>query len=99
MNKTHININQFLDQDGRIIRLPAQHSVRIVVLGYLSEKFEIGKKYKEKEINAICDCWHTFQDYFILRRCLVEEGFLMRENDGSCYWRNDDMHIQKLDKR
>lgn len=98
MNKTDINIKQFLDKDGRIVRLPAKYSVRITLLEYLAEKFEIGKRYKEKEVNAICDCWHTFQDYFVLRRSLVDEGFLMREKDGSYYWRNEDFHSQKLDR-
>lgn len=97
MYRKEINIKQFLDKDGLIIRLPAKHSVRMAVLEYLAEKFEIGRRYKEKEVNAICDCWHTFQDYFLLRRCLVDESFLMREKDGSYYWRNNDPVSQKLD--
>lgn len=89
MNKREINIKQFLDKDGCIIRLPAKHSVRIAVLAYLAQNFDVGRRYTEKEVNAICDSRHTFQDYFVLRRSLVDEGFLMREKDASYYWRND----------
>lgn len=98
MKKTDININRFLDKDGRISMLPAKKAVRTAVLEYLARKFETGKQYTEKEINAICDNWHTFNDYFILRRSLVDEGFLMRKIDGSCYWCNENLFVQDLDE-
>lgn len=95
MNKTAINLKPFLDDEGRIVKLPAKRAVRMAVLGYLAEKFEFGPKYREKEINMICDRWHTFQDYFVLRRGLVDEGFLMREKDGSYYWRESEREVKE----
>lgn len=38
------------------------------MLGYLAEKFEANSIYPEKAVNALCMQWHTFNDYFILRR-------------------------------
>ncbi len=96
MNKVNSGISQFLDKEGRIMRLPAKKSVRIAVLFYLAQKFELDKKYTEKEVNEICDHWHIFQDYFILRRSLVDEGLLFRKNDGSCYWRNEEFGFQNV---
>jgi len=86
--ESNINISPFLDEDGRIKNLPMKHAKRSAVLSCLSQKFEDNRSYTEKEVNSICDTWHTFNDYFILRRSLVDEGLLKRKSDGSCYWRN-----------
>lgn len=82
-----IYITRFLDERGRIVRLPQKQKVRVAILGYLAEKFEAGRDYTEKEINVICDAWHTFGDYFLLRRELVDQGLLCREANGSRYWK------------
>lgn len=82
-----ICINAFLDGHGKIKNLPAQAAKRTAVLAYLAEKFEAERDYTEKEINAILIEWHTFEDYFILRRELVEHGFLARTRDGAKYWK------------
>lgn len=86
-NSEKIDIDRFLDESGRIIQLPRKQAPRLAVLEYLAEKFAQGRDYSEKEINQICDSWHTFNDHFILRRELVESGYLARERDGSRYWR------------
>ncbi len=82
-----INIKRFLDASGKITQLPQKQKVRIAVLGYLAEKFETDTVYTEKAVNAVCAQWHTFNDYFILRRELVDSGLLCREPDGSRYWK------------
>ncbi|MEX1308622.1 MAG: DUF2087 domain-containing protein [Eubacteriales bacterium] len=84
---TDININRFLDDQGRITQLPRKRVVRHVLLSHLAEKFVPDKDYTEKEVNAICDKWHTFSDFFLLRREMVDAGLLCRERDGSRYWR------------
>ena len=58
----------FLDDDGRLTCLPQKHAVRRALLALLAEKFAPGQDYTEKQVNAICDAWHTFGDYFVLRR-------------------------------
>lgn len=80
-------IERFLDASGRITQLPQMAIPRAAVLGYLAEKFETGGTYTEKAVNAVCMQWHTFNDYFILRRALVDSGLLCRKPDGSRYWK------------
>ncbi|MDD2991957.1 MAG: DUF2087 domain-containing protein [Pygmaiobacter sp.] len=80
----------FLDAEGRLTGLPQKHTVRRALLALLAEKFVPGQDYTEKQVNAICDDWHTFGDYFVLRRELVDEGFLCRTSNGSRYWRTAD---------
>lgn len=82
-----INIRPFLDEEGLIKAMPAKRATRHALLGYLAEKFDEGRDYTEKEVNALCDAWHTFNDYFLLRRELVEEGYLARTPNGARYWK------------
>ncbi len=82
-----INIDRFLDASGKIVQLPQKQKIRTAVLAYLAGKFETDSVYSEKAVNALCLQWHTFNDYFILRRELVDGGLLCRKRDGSQYWR------------
>ena len=86
ISKKNISISAFLDETGKIKQLPVPNRTKMPVLAYLAEKFEEDRIYTEKEINMIIDEWHTFGDYFILRRLLVDYGFLARRADGSAYW-------------
>lgn len=79
---------RFLDGEGRLKQLPAKQSIRSLAYGYLAEKFEYGRDYSETDVNGILSSWHTFGDYFTLRRGLIESGWLLRLPNGSRYWKN-----------
>ncbi len=81
-------IERFLDEDGKLKQWPSKQAPREEVFSYLAEKFEPGRDYTEHEVNAILSSWHTFGDLFILRRGMIESGWLKRMRDGSRYWRN-----------
>ena len=81
-------IERFLDGEGRVKLWPSKQAPREEVFAYLVEKFELDHNYTEHEVNAILSTWHTFGDLFILRRGMIESGWLMRMRDGSRYWRN-----------
>ena len=68
---------------GRLTQIPTQHSKRMVVLDHICRVFEIGVRYPEREVNTMLRAFHP--DHAALRRYLVEEGFLARENN--VYWR------------
>lgn len=80
-------IKGFLDDQGRIKVWPSKQAKKGLILAYMAQKFELGKNYTEKEVNAMIDHWHTFGDYFLLRRGMVDAKLLGREKDGSIYWR------------
>lgn len=82
-------IENFLDDRGRIKTWPSKKAMKIEVLKYLSGKFELDRRYQEKEVNAIIDDWHTFNDYFLLRRGLIDYKLLGRTRNGAEYWKND----------
>lgn len=83
-------LEHFLDEEGRVKQWPAKHARKQEVLLYLAEKFDAGRDYAESDVNGILNQWHTFGDYFLLRRALVEAGYLCRLRDGSRYWKNPD---------
>ena len=82
-----IRISQFLDDEGRVIQLPKKQTARRAVLAYLAGKFDLDTDYTEKQVNVLCNSWHTFGDPCFIRRELVDNGLLDRENDCSRYWR------------
>ena len=84
--KKNTNISVFLNDQGKIMQVPVPNRTKIPVLSYLANKFEADRFYSEKEINEIIKEWHTFEDYFILRRLLIDYGFLDRTPDGKKYW-------------
>jgi hypothetical protein len=73
----------YLDDQGRIAQMPRKHRKRLVVLDHVSRVFEPGVRYPESEVNALCRSFHD--DVAMLRRALVDEGFLDR--DIGYYWR------------
>ena len=81
---------RFLDGEGRLKQLPQKRAYRALACDYLADKFEYDRDYTETEVNGILSRWHTFEDYFILRRELVEGCWLCRLPNGSRYWRNRD---------
>lgn len=93
MSPKKINISVFLDDAGKIKQIPVPNRTKVPVLQYLAGKFEPGRDYSEKEVNRIIDAWHTFNDYFTLRRLLVDYGLLGRIPDGTRYWVADNESI------
>jgi hypothetical protein len=78
--------------DGRLLAMPAARGKRLVVLDHLAGLFEPGRRYPEPEVNELLGRYHP--DYAMLRRYLVDDGFLDREDvpaSGSrsvkVYWR------------
>jgi hypothetical protein len=80
-------ISAFLDADGKIKIWPAKQEKKKEILEYLALKFEGNGFYTEKEVNAIIENWHSFGDYFLLRRELVDYGLLSRTTNGLKYWK------------
>ena len=71
-------------RDGRLTSIPTQHAKRLVVLDMLAQEFEPGRRYSEQMVNLVLGKWHA--DTAALRRYLVDEGFLDREDRQ--YWRS-----------
>jgi hypothetical protein len=70
-------------RDGRLSEIPMKVSKRRIVLERIALEFEPGRRYDEREVNAVVGAF--FNDHAALRRYLVDEGFLDRKT--GVYWR------------
>jgi len=85
-----VNLQQFLDEEGRVVRWPSRKGDRLVgqqlVVEYLITKFEFGRTYSEREVNDQLNRWHTFMDWALLRREMFNRNLFNRTLDGRQYW-------------
>ena len=77
-------LKNFLTDDGQLRTIPSKQGKLLVVLDRLAQEFEPGRTYPEAEVNEILQGFHP--DYAALRRYLVENGFMTREDN--VYWRS-----------
>jgi len=77
-------LETFLDGE-RIVQLPARQKKRLVVLRWLLDQFEPGRRYSHAELNARIKKHHP--DSAAIRREWIEFG--MMDRDREAYWRTD----------
>jgi hypothetical protein len=80
-------LRRFVDDSGRLRQWPAKMKKQLAAYAWLATLFESGREYTEKEVNRILRSAHTFEDWALLRRGLVDYRHLDREPDGSRYRR------------
>jgi len=73
--------------DGPLTTYPGREKRRLMILRQLAERFLPNRTYNEKEVNAILSA--AYEDHVLLRRQLIDYGFLSRRADGSEYRRSD----------
>ena len=70
--------------DGRLVSIPTAHGKRMIVLDWLAQDFEPGRRYSEAMVNLVLGKRHP--DTAALRRYLVDHEFLSRA--AGQYWRS-----------
>lgn len=87
MNRSDLprELRPFVDDEGRLIQWPVKQKIQRMAADLLVTRFEPGREYAEKEVNALLTAWHTFGDWALLRRMLCDWHYLTRESDGSRY--------------
>ena len=68
----------------RLKLLSPKEKKKIVILRKISGQLEPGRKYTEKELNALLK--DIYEDFATVRRYLIEYGFMDRTRDGGEYW-------------
>lgn len=83
-----LELNKFeayKDADGRITRLPAKWTKKVKLSLALLEAFEFDVEYTEPELNEILKAY--LDDFALVRRTLVDMGYLERDRYGKSYRR------------
>ena len=70
-------IQSFFDYD-KLRSIPVQRKKKLICYEKIAEHFEMGRSYEEKEVNEIIR--PIYEDYCTVRRDMVGEGILAREN-------------------
>jgi predicted transcriptional regulator len=74
--------------DGKLKNIPSQRKKLEAILRYVVKSFEMETLYSEKQVNEILFRFH--EDTARLRRELVGNGLLDREDSGGAYWRTEE---------
>ncbi|WP_299089291.1 DUF2087 domain-containing protein [uncultured Metabacillus sp.] len=69
---------------GRLKAFPPKEKQRLIILREIAKRIKGEKTYDEKELNQVLSA--VYDDYVLIRRYLIEYGFLTRKPDGSQYW-------------
>ena len=67
----------------RLSKIPDTRKKRDVILRWLAQRFDVERRYGEREVNQIIQRHHP--DFATLRRELIGAGLMQREN--GVYWR------------
>ncbi|MBY0755422.1 DUF2087 domain-containing protein [Clostridium sardiniense] len=94
MGKKVVDIERYLNNEKKIVVWPSKRNAKNIILEYLITKFEYERYYSEKEVNEVIKLWSNLDDFVLLRRELFDNKFLLRESDGSKYWKN----IERINK-
>ncbi len=78
-------IRDYSRRDGSLKTLPSQRKKLEAILRYVVQAFDVGKRYREKQVNETLARYHS--DTATLRRELVGFGLMQREGGGGEYWR------------
>lgn len=70
--------------NGQLKKFPLKEKQKLVVLREIAERFNADEIYDEKKMNQILK--GVYHDYVLIRRYLIEYGFIDRKPDGSQYW-------------
>lgn len=69
----------------RLKVLSSKGKKKLAALHRIADEFESGRRYVEKEVNAILKA--IYPDFATLRRDLIDYGYLCRTDNCSAYWR------------
>jgi DNA-binding CsgD family transcriptional regulator len=72
--------------NGVLTKFPNKEKQRLIILREIANRLKPDNHYEEKELNEILK--GIYEDYALIRRYLVDYGFLNRKSDGSSYWLN-----------
>ncbi len=82
---------------GRLTTFYTKEKNKIIILGEVIKRFESVRRYNEKEVDELLKLVYE-EDYVLMRRYLIQYGFLDRERDGSVYWVKETKGKNKVSK-
>ncbi len=76
---------KYFRADGTLVRIPGKEKHKLVALRRIAKLFEKGIQYSDAQVRDMLNAVNV--DHALLRRCLVDYHFIVRNPDGSIYER------------
>jgi hypothetical protein len=73
----------YIDELGRMTRIPARLAKQRQMAIWLASEFEFGREYSEPEVNEILQ--NRVSDYAFVRRLMISMGLMKRDLYGYVY--------------
>lgn len=80
-------VGRHFDADGVLMRWPARNGQQPLCLWALWARMEPGRDYSDRENTDLLNAWASFGDHALLRRSMVDMGYVTRTPDGRTYRR------------
>lgn len=80
-------VSRHFDADGVLMRWPSKNSLQPLCLWALWARMEPGRDYTDRENTDLLNAWASFGDHALLRRAMVDMGYVTRTADGRIYRR------------
>jgi hypothetical protein len=80
-------VSRHFDADGVLMRWPAKNSLQPLCLWALWARMEPGRDYSDADNTRLLNAWASFGDHALLRRAMVDMGYVERTPDGRQYRR------------
>jgi hypothetical protein len=80
-------VGRHFDTDGVLLRWPSKNSLQPLCLWALWARMEPGRDYADRENTELLNAWASFGDHALLRRAMVDMGYVTRTPDGRTYRR------------
>ncbi|SMQ70155.1 hypothetical protein SAMN06295905_1801 [Devosia lucknowensis] len=80
-------VGRHFDADGVLLRWPAKNSLQPLCLWALWARMEPGHDYSDRDNTDLLNAWASFGDHALLRRAMVDMGYVTRTPDGRTYRR------------
>ena len=86
LEKYNKKLEKYYDLENKLTQYPSKRPMRVIALSKIAEKFDVQKKYTEREVNEIIKTAIAFSDVELIRREMFQYRFIGRLRDGSEYW-------------
>ncbi len=83
-------LSGYYNPAGELAQYPSKRPMRILALIEIAGKFDLEKRYTEKEVNEIIKESIAFGDIELVRREMFQYKLIGRLRDGSQYWAEPD---------
>jgi hypothetical protein len=80
-------VSRHFDSRGVLLRWPSKNSLQPLCLWALWARMEPGCDYTDRENTDLLNAWASFGDHALLRRAMVDMGYVTRTPDGRIYRR------------